>query len=270
MAAKKALTPRAGLSRDATHPTATHHPAPFRSTGPALRLSTSTPRELSVAVQALQAADRLTEPDQFLTHLDELRKEKRLTFDRLGRMCQLRPILKMSRSGIYTMLTRKQWPTHQQMAAFLYLCDVSPHEYSIWLTEHARGRGSPDPDFAPESVLQPQPEPPRHQPPRVADHPTPPPRPVRFRRWHQRSSLHFAFSVFGAVVVVTTVGVIALHMIGIPSQLIAMACIAAAAGVLTWTYARLNPDTERLSAYAYTDPEVFENHTLTAPPVIGD
>lgn len=234
--------------------------------------------ELSVAVQALRARNRgAVESGQFLGHLDGLRKEKGLTFDRLGRMCRQHPELGMNRSSIYKMLTSGQWPTHKQLAAFLWLCDLSPHEYSIWLTEYARGRAPSDPDYMLESVLQPQREPRRGSTelaqPRDIREPRQPqpltrPRPHTRRRWFQRSLTHVAGAVFGAATTTATAGVITLHLLGIPSQLIGMACIAAAAGVVTWTYALLNPSTEHQRRYP-TGEDPFTTDAKAAPPVIG-
>lgn len=227
--------------------------------------------------QAAVAAAEAIGPEEFLARLNELRTEKNLTYDRLGRLCHRLPHLQLSRSGVHKLLTGKLLPSQPQLVAFLSLCDVSYQERVLWLTQLARTRASLAPDSimrSPTSDAERRPQQatkaaeasPQHRT-AVSDRPAPE---SRRRPWQASLSL-WMLSRLAVILGTASASAILLSCLRLPTSFMMMICLVAAGTVTVWAWSWPPPDPTHVNRYrTYEDPRIFETDERTAPPVIGE
>ncbi len=220
----------------------------------------------------VSAATRLTPPTpaDFVARLNDLRVEKQLSYDQLGRRCRRRPDLAMSRSGIHTMLTGDTLPTKERLTAFLTLCEVSPYEQSRWLDAYEQVEWAPLTRPVMERAVSAEGT--RQEPaPDTAQREEPDWRRARFVWPYRRYVLWQGVSVVVCSVVPATVAAIVLCVLGLPPVIVAGVLVCVAGGVAAWTLTRIvTPSKEHVNAYAVAAPHnLFDTEELVVVPVLG-
>jgi hypothetical protein len=241
---------------------------------PLSHLTEDPARRLSHAVVA---ASEAVGPEEFLARLNELRTEKDLTYDRIGRLCRRLPQLRLSRSGVHKLLTGKRLPSQPQVIAFLSLCDVSYQERVLWLTHLARTRAALSPDSIMRPPMSAEGRPQlatkaaeasrQHRNPTPSDPPAPEPR--RYP-WQYSLSVWMVCRL-AVIVVAASASAIILTRLRLPTSFMTMIYLVAAGTVTLWTWSWPPPDPTHVKRYqTFEDPSIFESDESTAPPVIGE
>lgn len=219
----------------------------------------------------LSVADAVT-AKEFVTKLNELRAERKLSYERLGRQCH-RLGVRLSRSSAQKMLTRADLPQEQQMLAFLRVCGVTISERDMWRTELRRIRAEPGrpvirqpatapPAAPPKPVEPPAPE---HQPDTPTEMPTPRRQP---RPWLVRTSWLMAVKLM-AVVIAVSLGTIVLWSVGLSVGYIVVIHVAVVGCVVIRTAVAVAPvERPHRNPYRCFAGDVFSCLELTTRSVI--